>query len=670
MISLGGNSQLGIGIAISLHNQFSAQAKKVNQDLIDMRKNALSAMNAAARDYRNQSLGIAAAAGAISLGFYNTAKKGAALQHTINQTYIVGGKGLNRSRKDLEAFTLQMTKTFSRTPQEIAKVLFENVKAGVGPGLEEITKYQLAVASATDEALSGAEGVGEKLLGITYSMGLKATDQFEVAGKKMSQFARVANATTAASNATMASVYSIGESMEYFSNTAAIAGMSLEQALALVGKLAQSKITGSAAGTALNNMVQQLINSVGQFATPKKLKAWAALGIDPNMVKEMINSGNIYEAIEMIDSQSRGMNKVDRLGVFNTLFNMRGQRAMVNAFLGGEKSLSDIRKETESGVTGDVSMKQSRAMMNDLHSDIKFLANAGEAFKLSFTKAIEPGMRVAVKVATAILGVAARFVESPIGKVLATIVAAAAPMIGVLFAFRAAVLTATLTLNTMSRYNSVGGFRGLMGGMMGGWGTANRAGMNINKAGRAYVAAGQTVNYGGKVYTAGQILPKAATTAGMRAGYGIGGALGNFFGMGAMASAASGSAIMGSLSKMGSWIARLGGFALKWVPVVGWIWTAVELLRAIMGNTEDDKPETESQRYLRNINAYLTNQEMVKALPGYSSFQSKFIDAPQPAMNLAQNININLDGENLFSKKMEAKFDTNTLKDLDINFSH
>lgn len=681
MIGLGSQSQLGIGIAISLSNQFSAGAAKVNQDLINMRRNANSALTSAVRDYRNQSLQIAAGAAAISYGFYSAAQQGAKFQHSINQTYIVGGKQLGRSRKELSDFAIQMSKTFSRDPQEIAQILFENVKAGVGAGLEEITKYQLAVATATDEAASGVEGVGEKLLGITYAMGMRATDTIEVAGKKMTQFARVSNATTAAANATMASVYSIGESMEYFSNTAELAGLTLEQTLALVGKLAQSKIQGSAAGTALHNMTQQLINSVGTFATPKKQKAWGVLGINPDQVKSLIDQGKIYETIEMINEKSKGLGRTDRLNVFNALFNMRGQRGMVNAFLGGEKSLADIRKEIEQGVTGDVAMKQSKAMMSDLYSDMKFISNAFAAFKVSFAKSIEPGLRAAIKIGTVILNAASKFVETPVGKVLTGIVAAAAPMIALLFGFRAAVFTATLALNTMGRMSAIGGSGALMGGMMGNIGGLFGGGLGkkfaINKAGRAYVAAGQTMNFGGKLYKGGQILPAAFSAGGMRTGMGIGNALGNFFGMGSMAAAGSSSTIMGGLAKAGPWIARMGGFALRWLPVVGWIWTAVELLRAIAGNTsnEDEPKKSDAARYYENLNGYLISQQMVKGIPGYEQFIGKFqnASAAQPSAgsyNYPMTVNVNLDGEALLSRKILPKLDDKNLRNMDFNLNY
>lgn len=687
-ISLGSQAQLGIGIAISLNNQFSRHANQINQQLVQMRKNAHAALTATAREYRNQALAVAGIAAGISVGLISFAKEGAAFQHKINQTYIVGGRALGRNRKDLEDYSRQMSRVFTRDPKEVATVLFENVKAGVGKGLEEVTKYQTAVATATDEALGGAEGVGEKLLGIANAMGLRINEQIDIGGKKMSQFARVSNATTAAANATMASVYSIGESMEYFSNTAAIAGMTLEQTLALVGKLSQSKITGSAAGTALNNMVQQLINSVGPFMTKKKSKAWGILGIDPNQIEQMINQGNIFEALSQVDQRSRGLSRTDRLNVFNALFNMRGQRGMVNAFMGGDKSLADIQKEIESGVRGDVAMVQSKKMMNDLEGDFKFWSNAMAEFKIAFTKSIEPAMRVGVKMATNILRVVTAVVETPVGKFFATLLAVTAPIVAIMFAFRAAVLTATLALRTMGMGAQVGGFRGMAAGLLGGFGgmmtgVNGKGGVGVNKAGRFYVMAGQTATHAGKTYKAGQILPKSFQMGGAGTGFNLGSSIGNFFGMGSMAAAntASSTAIVGTLGKIGSWAGKIASFGLKWLPVVGWIWTAVELLRGIFGNSEDekrrDKPaDTAAMTYWKNMNEYMATREFENASgTSYLSKLSagKFItpkDANGNPIMLNQNINISVDGQNTLLQNIKKQMDFQSASSSDLNFTY
>ena len=64
MLSLGSNAQLGIGIALKLHDQFSPGARAANQTLKELQKNSLNAIASQARAYRDGALGVAAGAAA------------------------------------------------------------------------------------------------------------------------------------------------------------------------------------------------------------------------------------------------------------------------------------------------------------------------------------------------------------------------------------------------------------------------------------------------------------------------------------------------------------------------------------------------------------------------------------------------------------------------------
>jgi hypothetical protein len=422
--------------------------------------------------------------------------------------------------------------------------------------------------------------------------------------------------------------------------------------------------------------------------TKKKAKAWQMLGIDPGQIEGMINKGNIFEALSSIDQRSRGLNRVNRLNAFNALFNMRGQRAMVNAFMGGDKSLGDIQKEIEGGVRGDVSIKQSQKMMNDLEGDFKFWSNAMKEFKIAFTKAIEPGLRVGIKMATGILRVVSKVVETPVGKFFASLIAVTIPLVGILFAFRAAVLTATLALRTLGMAGEVGGTRSMVAGLLGNFGgmiTGKRgmSGVGVNKAGRFFVQAGQTVTHNGKLYKAGQLLPKAFSAGGMRTGFNLGGAIGNFFGMGSLAASSAGTsgAILGTLGKLGGWAVKLGGFALRWLPVVGWIWTIVELLQGIFGNSEEEKREkrgeySETAIYMRNMNDYIANQEISRGT-GYTQYISKLsrfkTDPGSMAPNIPgmqQTINLHIDGVKTLTKKIDQMNALRSASSSDFNFTY
>src|SRR6187401_2105677 len=94
--------------------------------------------------------------------------------------------------------------------------------------------------------------------------------------------------------------------------------------------------------------------------------------------------------------------------------------------------------------------------------------------------------------------------------------------------------------------------------------------MDRNAAARWTGAAGQTICHAGKVYKGGQLLPGA-----FLAGMGMGG----FGGGGA---AAAGKAARGFFGKALSWGGRALGMFGRFLPVVGGVFMAVELLQGIL----------------------------------------------------------------------------------------
>ena len=645
---LGQSSQLGIGIAIRLDNRFSGEAAKVNQQLMAMRKNANSAVSGAIRDYRNQAVSIALAAGAASLGMFKMAEAGSQYSHAINQIFIVGGRELGRTRKQLDGFAQSLSKTFNRDPLEIGGAMFENVKQGVRGGLEEITKYQVAVATATDETLSGPNGVAANLLNIMNAMDIP-----------QSRFKDVANAVTAVANATQSSVYDLGEAMQYGAFTAHQFNLPMTTTLALFGKLSQVGIRGSSAGTGVNNMLTQMAKGLGPFQTKSQLAAWQMMGLDPKQIRDMADSGNMTGVIKAVSDATASMTPTQKGSIIPKAFNIRGTRAIEGLFdsKNGNKTIGSILAEAEAGVKGDISMKQSKAMMDDLLSDFKFLANAFHRFRIAFAKSAEPILRVIFKAAIGITDVISSIVESPIGKVLVGIVSVVTPVIGVLFAFRAAALTATLALRTLGLSSAVGGYKGLLGAGLGLVGMSrfnNGAGSGIlkNAAGKYIVAPGNPMGMmsaSGKLMRGGQFVSGAALTG---------------MGLGAGATAARGVGLLGAI----------GGLLGRAIPILGGILLGVEVLKAL-GIISNDREE----RTTRNTDPLLAEyyKNMDEAYYGRSFGTSNYMQGqknmPIPnvkAGTFSQTIQINMDGKSAMNNQIQQNLEGGMNRDILFNLAY
>lgn len=633
MLSLGSSSQLGIGIQILLQDKFSGTAATVARNMKALKNQASESVTSAMRAYRNNAAGIAASAAAASYAMYGMVENAAEFQHRINQVAIVGGTQLGKTRKELSQFAQSMTEVYGKTPTEIASAMFENAKAGITTNMNEITKYQMAVATATEEKLEGAGGVAETLIGIMNAYDINSN-----------KFKDIANAITSVANSTVSSVTGIGHSMQYAAFTAKNFNIPLEMTLAMVGKLSQANITGSAAGTGINNMLLQLAKTLGPLASKKSQKIWGMLGLDRGAMANMMNSGNITGVVQALSSATSAMTPVNRNALLSDLFQRRGDRALEGIF--GTKngiSLDQLYRGALGDEKRDIANVQAKKMMDDLSGSIKKLVNAWTVFTQVLVEGVTPGLRVVMGFLTGVVHVLTAIGRTPFGKVIFGLIGVIIPLIGIMFTFRAALMAATIALGGFSATSKLGGFKALLGAginnLVGNSGGL-LAGMKINRAGKPYVGAGSTVNFGGKVYGPGSFLPGAA--------------------MGAANAAGS----VGTMMTIGAGILRIVGYVSVLITVVSILTSIYEWWK---GSSADQ------QARARHMNSYSTPESSHKFwgddLPSVRAGNWVPSQAQQNQV-LSQTINVNVDGKQAMSQQVDQKMSDDMNNQIDFNTIH
>jgi len=644
MFGLGSSAQLGIGIAVKLQNQFSSEAQRVSAQLRQLKKDTDSVLTSAATAARDRYAMLSAGAFMLSRGMIGAAREGAKLEHRINQISIISGIGGEK----LKSLGQGLSNEFAQTLNESYSALFENTKAGINQGLGLITRYQVAVSKATDEMLGGEEGVAKGLISIMNSMQMP-----------VSEFPRIANAVTAAANASQSSVRSLNESMKYSAHTFHQFNVPLEDALALLARLSQAGIEGSSAGTAMQNMFTHLSTSIGTFASKKQRKALQMLGLSPEDFKDAQgNMKPVMDMVRMVEMASKDMNNINRKEVLSALFNVRGQRGLVNLFgdFDPSKTMESMRGQILKGVQSDVAITQARQMTNDLASDFIRLGVSTEELKQDFSKAAEPVLRFGLFIATKFMKALSWFTGTGLGKVLTGLVVVITPLLGVLFLFRAATLTAALALRAMSM--SVG-YGGLMRGLMGNMGAPP---VMQNAAGRWIVKGGSTFNYGGKMYKGGQLLPGSFSGGGFGAGGMIGSMVGSFFGAGGggLMSFGAKRAVLSSLGGIGGTLLRIAGPIATFIPYLGPIALGIMGLTTLISlmNKEREPMTAENKAYLDFIDREVYNKREYNPQQGTKMEQV-----------LQQQINVNIDGQKAFDQKFNSAMDK-SIQDVGINFTH
>jgi TP901 family phage tail tape measure protein len=648
MIGLGSRTQLGIGIGVYLEDRFSKRAQQLNETLKNLHKNSFGHVDRAAREYRNSSATIAAAAGIATVAMVQAAIKGSEFEHSMRQIKIIAGSELPDSLDSITSKAEKMANQFGKMPSDVAYAMLENVRAGITQDLDYVTQKQIQLAVSANEALEGQEGVAFGILSIMGQYNLKATQMVDVAGMQVKAIDAIANGLQVAANKSMASVNDINVAMQYFGDTAMRTNMSLEESLALVAQMSQGGIRGSSAGVAAANLVQHLINNTGELAGPKKQWALAQTGISQEHVRNMVNQGRIYDLLQDFAAGIAKLDEYTQGTVTHQLFGVRGNRGLATAFQAllkgsaqgrNELGVNTLKDQIVAGIKNDTLTKQVGAMMNDAFTDINKFTAQLDILRNQFVRAAGPVIRWVTQFGTAVLRVAGTILETPIGKILAGIAVVAAPLIAIMFAFRAAVVTASFALRGFAMQAAtnaaVGRYGGswmgtLTGGVLGGpTGAGAHGGLKKNKSGAWYVPAGQTWTnpQTGQLYKAGKIVPQSAAQGAM--------------GVGQLAGKATG--LLGT-------IARGAGRLFPIAMAVMGIW---ELFKMIAGDPDEGKGRPELMAYQQALfRASLSSPDFKKAL-----------DSNNKQLN--QNLVVNIDGvkatekriTGLLSDNMNTQFD-------------
>lgn len=173
---------------------------------------------------------------------------------------------------------------------------------------------------------------------------LGATGVMEAFGLGVADLGRVGDVFAKAAAVSNTSVGSMVEAMKQASTVSDHYGMSLEETAATLAVLAKRNIEGSAAGTAVRNMMNEL-------ATPTKAakEAIDALGIQIFDGKGKLKG--YVDILREVRDKTEGLNEQSRLAYIDRIFGERGGKA-ANALLGDLDAFEEKLKEIEKGSEG------------------------------------------------------------------------------------------------------------------------------------------------------------------------------------------------------------------------------------------------------------------------------------------------------------------------------
>lgn len=265
----------------------------------------------------------------------------------------------------MRELAIQLGSATKFTAIEAAQGMEELVRAGYS-----VEEAMAAARPMLDLAAADNMALGEAAMwsaNIIRGLGLSAKDDS----------ARVADVLALTSASSNASVTSLGEAFKMSVSTSALLNISLEETAAVLGKMSDAGLKGTAGGTAFNNMMNKLVK-------PSKT---AAAWLKQNNIELTDASGKFRKVGAITNDLGAALAKIpdeaERTAIGFELTGLRGVKAL-NALMmagkGGSSSVAEL--EAQLMKAGGTAQRMASIQLNNMAGQITILESSIEGFTI------------------------------------------------------------------------------------------------------------------------------------------------------------------------------------------------------------------------------------------------------------------------------------------------
>lgn len=248
---------------------------------------------------------------------------------------------------------------------------------------------QAALPGVLNMALAGGMDLGESA-----DIGSNILTQFKLSSDQMD---RVGDTLTAAFTRTNTDLRALGDTMKYAGPVAANLGISLEQASAMAGMLANNGLRGSDAGTALRS-------SLSRLASPPKAAADALKELGVSVADANGKMRPMETVLLDLFKATQKYGQVDQVSFFK---NIAGEEAFVGlqtlVQAAGSGELQKLTKELQNAAGESATV--AKKMADNLGGDLKELDSAWEAFRIQIEELADGALRKLTQALSGSIGV-------------------------------------------------------------------------------------------------------------------------------------------------------------------------------------------------------------------------------------------------------------------------
>ncbi|MBI9782933.1 phage tail tape measure protein [Escherichia coli] len=256
---------------------------------------------------------------------------------------------------------------------------------------------QAALPGVLNMALAGGVELGE-----TADIGSNILTQFNLTADQMD---RVGDTLTAAFTRTNTDLRALGETMKYTGPVAAKLGISLEEAAAMAGMLANNGLRGSDAGTAMRA-------SLSRLASPPKAAADALKELGVSVADARGKMRPMEDVLLDLYKATQKYGQVDQVSFFKDI---AGEEAFVGlqtlVAAAGSGELQKLTRELQ-GARGEAD-RVAKVMADNLDGDLKNLDSAWEGLRIRISDLVDGPLRSVTQWLTRVLEKITSLAQAP-----------------------------------------------------------------------------------------------------------------------------------------------------------------------------------------------------------------------------------------------------------------
>lgn len=445
-MNIGGND-LAIGVSLIMRDGFTAQATRASAAMGTLNNNANQLARSQAVLARNSNAVGAAIGATVITGISKAYQEFARFDDIVRFTALTAD-GTTKALDNLSNKALEVGKRTIFSSKEIAEGMRYLSQAGFdSKSIVGTIDSAANLAAATMSNLSGAGGAADLMA--------KIGTVFNVP-RDVASMSRLGDVLAYGANESLTDLYTFGEGMKYAQNSAIRLKYTLEETTAAIMVLNNAGISGTMAGTTIDNM-NRYFTAAAAGGSPKKNAALASMGMTPKDLQDA--QGNLLPIAQLWERIGEGLKNVQgtvgRQKIIDDILGARGAKGdvLANSMSSYNKFVYDL--QNINNYAGDLAQKR----MESAAGAIDVMKSTWETLKIQFGGTVAPLITPILRIASRAMDVIGAIAATPVGKVMTMFGAIFVTVRTAQMAYRAVLMSINLLQNrlgtTMSTTGSI-----------------------------------------------------------------------------------------------------------------------------------------------------------------------------------------------------------------------